>query len=298
MRMITETNDRNSKQPILVTGCKGYIGQYLIRHLTELGREVIGVGREDCDITNTSALTEIVESIRPSTIYHLAGITGVEDSWRNPSEFYRVNVLGVQSVLESCRRSRARMVFVSGYLYDAKANPPVDEGSPIGPMNPYAHSKWLGENICEFFYQHYGVPCIIMRPFNVYGGQQSNDFLIPRLIEQVISDSRTIIAKDYAPVRDYLYINDLISAMVEVLKYEVDFGVFNVGTGVGHSVKEVGELIQNIWGTSKTFVSLDSPRQNEISVSIANINKIKRELDWQPVYSLETGLREMFELST
>ena len=298
MRMITEKIDKQSKQPILVTGCKGYIGQYLIGHLTELGGEVVGVSREDCDITNTSALAEIIEGIRPSTIYHLAGITGVEDSWQNPSEFYRVNVLGVQSVLESCRRSGARMVFVSAYLYDAKATHPVDEGSPIAPMNPYAHTKWLGEKICEFFYQHYGVGCIILRPFNVYGGRQSNDFLIPRLIEQVISDSRTILVKDYAPVRDYLYINDLVSALVEILKYEVDFGVFNVGTGVGHSVKEVGELIQKIWGTQKNFVSLDSPRQNEISVSIANIDKINKELGWQPVYSLEAGLKEMFKLST
>ena len=163
-RMITETRHRKIERPILVTGCKGYIGQYLIRYLTELGREVVGVSRHDCDITNTSALLEIIKDIRPSTIYHLAGITGVEDSWQTPSEFYRVNVLGVQSVLESCRRSRARMVFVSGYLYDAKANPPVDEGSPIAPMNPYAHTKWLGENICEFFHQNYGVTCIILRP--------------------------------------------------------------------------------------------------------------------------------------
>ena len=189
------------------------------------------------------------------------------------------------------------MVFVSGYLYDGKANPPVHERSPISPMNPYAHTKWLGENICEFFHQNYGVTCIILRPFNVYGGRQSNQFLIPRLIEQVNSDDKVITVKDHAPVRDYLYINDLISALTAILSYEIGFGVFNVGTGIGNSVKEVAEVIQKIWGCKKTFVSLDRPRENEIPISIADITMIKKELNWQPAYSLEAGLQEMFNLS-
>jgi len=295
--MIAERKHRDNDRPIVVTGCKGYIGQYLVTHFVNLGLNVVGLSRKDCEITDSSTLLGLVGEIQPSTVYHLAGLTGVEESWRNPSKFYQVNVLGVQSVLESCRKVGARMVFLSGYLYDGEAKSPVQEESPITAMNPYAHTKWLGEKICEFFHKHYGVACIITRPFNVYGGPQSNKFLIPKLIEQAVSHSEIITVKDDAPIRDYLYIRDLISALETILDYEPEFGVFNIGTGIGHSVSEVTDMIQKIWGVKKELVSLDCPRENEISVSIADIGRIKTMLGWQPSYSLESGLREMFDNS-
>ena len=91
---------------------------------------------------------------------------------------------------------------------------------------------------------------------------------------------------------------DLVQALGKLGTYKRNYGVFNIGSGKGHSVKEVATLIQKIWGSNKKLVSLGESRNNEISVSIANVERIKQELDWIPSYSLEDGLLEMFSIMT
>jgi nucleoside-diphosphate-sugar epimerase len=187
------------------------------------------------------------------------------------------------------------MIFASAYLYDGETEDSVHENSPKNPMNPYAHTKYLGEQLCEFFYKHYGVAVVIVRPFNVYGGAQSNHFLIPSIIEQVVSDCEFITVKDLQPVRDYIYIEDVVSALAKLLEHRCGYEIFNIGTGKGHSVGEVVGVIQKVWGVQKDVRTLHQPRENEISVSIANIEKITRELNWHPSYSLKSGLVDMHQ---
>jgi UDP-glucose 4-epimerase len=101
--------------------------------------------------------------------------------------------------------------------------------------------------------------------------------------------------KDSAPIRDYVYIKDLVSVLRKFHDCNLEFETFNVGTGIGHSVQDVNDIIQSVWGVKKVLVNLNLPRDNEISVSVANINKISSELGWKPSYSLHDGLREMYE---
>ena len=143
-------NDDLKPQCVVVTGSDGYIGRHLVQSMENDGDTIFQLNHKDGDIADESLITDVLGDLQPSLVYHLAGITGVVESWKQPSEFYRVNVLGVQRVLEYCKNSGARLIFVSAYLYDGKIVGPVHEGHPISPMNPYAHSKFLGEELHDF----------------------------------------------------------------------------------------------------------------------------------------------------
>jgi nucleoside-diphosphate-sugar epimerase len=296
--MVSKINSSFGSNPIAVTGATGYIGSALLKMLRALEHPVIGLSRVDGDIAGNTDLTRLIEDQSLSMMYHLAGAVGVQESWNNPQEFYRVNVLGTQRMLEVCRRTGARMVYVSGYLYAGHTKEPATEDADIKPMNPYAHSKFLAEEMCRFYSANHKVHCTIIRPFNVYGGQQSAKFLIPQILEQIRAPGRTILVNDLEPIRDYLYIDDLISALIALLGHKHLFEIFNIGTGVGHSVGEVANLMQAVWGTQKEVSSREIPRLNEISVSVANVEKIRSQIGWQASFSLKKGLRTMFSESS
>ena len=283
-------------QPIVVTGATGYLGSRLSRGLRDRDYEVIELSSEQGDIgssENESDWERAILECSPEVVYHLAACVGVEASWRRPTKFYQTNVMGTQRVLELCRKTDARLIYVSAYLYDSDPAGPVSENSPLGAANPYSHSKLLAEELCKFYSDNHNLKCIILRPFNVYGGKQGTSFLIPRILEQILGPNDVIQVNDLSPVRDYVYIDDVVSALVAILEYKVQFDVFNVGTGVGWSVKEVIGLMQEIWATKKTVISHEARRLNEISRSIAAVDKIRDTLGWNAQVSLEQGLREM-----
>ena len=281
---------------ILVTGSEGYIGKQLVQSLLKLNHSVIDCNRRVCDVRNMCKLADEVPYQQVNIVYHLAALTGVSASWESPSDYYSVNTTGTQQALEYCRRVRARMVYVSACMYGPDAVTPVAEDKLPEPANPYTHSKYLGEEFCKFYADKHDVQCTIIRPFNVYGRNQSISFLVPYIIEQVTSDSLEIWVNDLAPVRDYIYISDLIDALVSVLNRTITYEVLNVGSGVGYSVSEVIDKIQEIWCTNKTIRNRDIRRKNEIMNSVADLTKINNVTGWKPNFTLEEGLRQIHRI--
>jgi nucleoside-diphosphate-sugar epimerase len=124
----------------------------------------------------------------------------------------------------------------------------------------------------------------------VYGTGQSDQFLIPSLISQV-STKKEIYVKDLEPKRDYLYVDDLIKAIVKAVNYQGKFDIFNIGSGISCSVKELIDIIQSCAGTDLPVFSESARRKNEIMDTIADISHAKEVLKWQPERSLEDGIR-------
>lgn len=275
---------------ILVTGANGFVGSFLCKALKELNHEVIELKSSDGNIILNETWNKI-----PATdiVIHLAAKTFVPDSWKNPELFLQTNTLGTVLALEYCRKHGARMVFISSYLYGNPASLPINELAPLSIPNPYALSKKAAEDYCRFYADSYKINMVIIRPFNLYGFRQSNNFLIPEIILQVLN-SKEVRVKDLDPKRDYIYITDFIDAIIRCIDSH-RFEIFNIGSGESFSVGEIIQMIQNICGTQLPVISSAEKRPAEIMDTIADISKAKELLHWSPSTSMYNGLSSIIE---
>jgi nucleoside-diphosphate-sugar epimerase len=280
-----------TRNKILVTGATGFIGKTLCRILSEKNIPFISHDKIGLDITvpesfNFSGSEEI------STVIHLAGKTFVPDSWKNPAEFIKVNVIGTQNVAEFCRNHQAQLIYVSAYIYGDTNRNPIKEDHPANVNNPYALSKRMGEEIALFYHSVFNVSVSIVRPFNVYGPGQNEMFLIPEVIRQV-KKGNEILVKDLFPKRDFIYVDDVVGMILKILETRKQ-GIFNAGCGKSYSVKELIDCVQEVAGTTLVVKSENKIRDNEISDTIADISKAKKELNWVPQFDLKTGISKCY----
>jgi len=276
---------------ILVTGASGFIGVELVKKLKSLGFNVIKFVSQMGDISEYNFLNKYKKT-SIDHIFHLASRTFVPDSWEKPMDFYKTSVLGTGNILELCRNKNISLTFVSAYLYGIPEKLPISEEDKIRANNPYAHSKYLAEKICEFYSNYYDVKITIARPFNVYGKNQKGIFLIPYIIDQVLH-SDTIKVKDLKPKRDYIHISDLTDGLIKTLNSDKQFAVYNFGSGEVTSVEEIINIVQNISNTNKKIISEHQERKHEIMEVMADISKAKINLNWAPTYNIGDGIREI-----
>ena len=276
---------------MLVTGGSGFVGRRLVPLLRDEGVQVFSPGR---DVLEVSA--GIFPDVLADWVIHLAGRTYVPASWNEPADFYRVNALGTVNVLEYCRRTQAKLIYVSGYCYGIPETLPISEIAPLKPNNPYAFSKCAAEQACRFFFECLQTSVMIVRPFNIYGPGQSADFLIPRIVEQAIDSAVTaVVVEDDAPRRDYVHVDDVIGA-IEILRRNPRPGAtFNIGSGESYSVAEVAEMVCRAAEVGKPVVSRGNRRANDIPDVIADITAIRDATGWSPSVALPDGLRGMVD---
>jgi len=277
------------KQNVLVTGASGFIGKPLVNALGDARHNVLVLKG---DITDAEIFKQL-DSLDVDFVFHLAGRTFVPDSWDNPADFERVNVSGTMSVLDFCRKRQIPLTYLSAYLYGAPKKLPICETDEIVPNNPYALSKFMAESACEFYAKHYLVPVTIIRPFNIYGPEQKEHFLIPEILAQVKSKT-SIKLKDLKPRRDYLYVDDLIEALLLTMSPSKGCRTYNIGSGTSLSVEEIVTTIQSEAGTSLPVKNENLPRKNEMSDVYADISLAKQELNWQPKTSFAEGIKNIF----
>jgi nucleoside-diphosphate-sugar epimerase len=274
---------------VLVTGATGFIGRHVVTGLAGQGHHVIGVDRESGDVAEHSTWKSFPVA---TAVVHLAARSFVPESWENPGEFVRANVLGTVGAIEYCRQHGARLVFPSSYMYGNTARQPIAESTPLVAQNPYALSKKLAEESCRFFADTCGVHVTILRPFNIYGPGQSDAFLVPTVVNQLKSGTE-IRVKDLVPRRDYVYVLDVVDAMVKAVACERPFAVFNIGSGTSHSVAQLICAIQDVWGTDLPVRSEGARRRDEVMDSVADISQAQQQLGWTPRFNLRRGLEHL-----
>lgn len=271
----------------LVTGANGFIGAALCARLEALGRGVERLGSAWGGVENPANLEALPDSI--GHVFHLAARTFVPRSWEDPAAFLRTNVDGTGNVLEFCRARGIGLTYVSAYLYGQPDTLPIPEDHPLRPNNPYALSKHLAEQLCAFYAGHYQVPVTVLRPFNVYGPGQAEPFLIPEVVRKAREEER-ILVQDLAPRRDYVFVDDVVAALVLAMERGGPFGVYNVGSGASVSVGEVVAQVQRALGTTKEVVSANAERRNEISDVVADVTRAERDLGWRPRVDFASGI--------
>lgn len=276
-----------------VTGSSGFIGKYLVQALKDNGVSV----RECSRSTNSVdvARWEQVEEIpTQDVLFHLAGITNIPKSFENPRSVYLTNSVGTLNMLEWCRlRDIKRMVYVSTFVYGTPEYLPVDEKHPVAPNNPYSQSKVMGEDLCKAYCRDHGLNVAILRLFNIYGPQQRGNFLIPDILDQLSGGE--IVLRDPKPKRDFVYIDNVVDALISASTFEMEgCDVFNIGSGRSHSAREIAETIAHIYfketGKSVSIKYTNDKRRSEIADTVANIEKARNILRWDPGIDIKTGL--------
>ncbi len=278
---------------VLVTGATGFIGRPLLARLQADGLNVVGIGSAQGDIGNPQTL-HALRGRRIGHVVHLAGRTYVPESWTDPQGFLETNLRGTLNVLEFCRESSASLTFLSAYLYGVPDRLPIAEDAPRRPNNPYALSKHLAEEACRFYANHYGLAVTVLRPFNVYGPGQPERFLVPTVLRQVLQ-TQAIEIQDATPRRDWLFVDDLVDAIVAVGRNPTGYNVYNLGSGVSHSVAELIKIAQDVAKTDLPVRSKAVARDNEIDDTVADIEKARAGLQWAPRISLTEGIQRCLE---
>jgi nucleoside-diphosphate-sugar epimerase len=259
-----------------------------VRRLTVLGHPLTTFSLADGNIAR-----DPLPATPAAHVVHLAAASFVPASWQDPAGFYEVNVQGTVRVLEYCRRHGAALTFISSYVYGQPQYLPVDEAHPVSPANPYAHTKLLGEEVCRFYQEKFGVPVCIVRPFNIYGPGQKPPMLIPFLVEQCLDPAQPVISvADSRPRRDYVYVDDLVELLALSCRVPVR-GVFNAASGVSVSIPEIAAILSK-WAGPREIHSRGEERPGEVLDLHGDSRKAAAELGWRPQTTLEEGLRQVW----
>jgi nucleoside-diphosphate-sugar epimerase len=275
----------------IVTGASGFVGRHLVDRLTSLGHRVHAL--------SPSAGFDVRKDELPDGpidfVFHLAARTGVLEAWQDPLSFFEINSLGTFRVLDQCRRRGYSVCYLSSFLRGRDEGRGAKETDAIEAGNPYAFSKYIGEQICGFFSSHFDAKTVILRPANIYGPGQGRDFLIPHVISQLIDEQATeILVQDLAPQRDYIHVDDVVDGMLLSLAAPAG-SIFNMGSGTTHSVEDIIRCSCRLAGLQKPYRAIGQPRPHEIAVSLMDATAAREILGWQPKVSLERGLQSVLE---
>lgn len=277
---------------VLVTGASGFIGRPLVSAIR--AQERYTVQTIDSRFGDISRY-ETWDRLPPSdVVIHLAALANVPRSWDNTSSFIETNCLGIARTIDYCLKHKSKLIWLSSFIYDSSATLPFTETSPLKPTNPYALTKYFSDLLVQLFQDKLSHNAYILRPFNVYGPGQSADFLIPNLIMQSLS-SEPISVSDLKPRRDFIYIDDLVQAIISLISYQGDHHIFNIGTGSSTSIEEVINIISNLLGKKLEISTKFSPRINEIMDTVSESTLARQELDWVPKTSLTVGISQVIK---
>ncbi len=275
---------------ILVTGAKGFIGTYLVKRLRKEGLVVIEHDHTMGDLIDKDILEQYKEI---DVIYHLAAKTYVPESWKKPYVYINDNNAMLINILEYCREIGAKCVFISTYLYGEPEYLPVDEKHRCVANTPYHLCKKIGEEICEFYSRNFGVDVIVARPFNVYGKGQNTEFLLPKVYKQAADNNNdSIEVFNLAPKRDYIYVEDLVEALVRLIPYINGFEIYNIGAGRSYSVKEAIDIIQAELKSKKNVIEKFVERKNEVMDCVADISRLENTIGKLSITSLSEGIHK------
>lgn len=288
---------------VLITGAAGFIGSHLVARLTADGATVVGIdnfsfSRPDIasaggdfrsatvDLRRFDDLKAIVESSAPDVIFHLAAVANPRQCKQDFPLAFDVNVLGTQNLLRVAP-SGARVVFMSSAaVYGEPVKLPIDEGQPRQGNDPYSITKIMGEDLCTLYNKHYNRQIAIVRNFNSFGVGQTGDYIIPQLIRQGLTE-RKIEIWDSRTVRDFLYIDNAVDALVSIAAHSEN-GPINIGSGRGTSIGELAQAIADKFGGGMSVVDLKKKVLG--SPALVSSNDRLRALGWSERVSFEDGI--------
>lgn len=296
---------------ILITGGAGFQGSHLSEFLLEQGHDVTILNtyakESELNVEHIKSEARVVYgSVTDKTIvdktvrgqdvvFHLAANINVDESLKNPLSFLEVNVMGTHNILEAVKENHARMIYAStcevyGDGHTLKDGELLDETAEMSPNSPYAASKAAADRWCNAYHKSFGVNVTVVRPFNIYGERQkSGTFgaLIPILVRKALRGETLTVYGEGTATRDYLNIDDLVSAYNLVLQHpELSGRAINFASGVNTQVKDIAEYIAKAFGAN---IEHGSARQGEVQRFPADIS-LARSIGFEPKVEIWEGI--------
>src|SRR5688500_2947394 len=306
---------------VLITGGAGFIGSHLCaRLLAEGGWRVQVVddfndfydpalkrrnvapylGRGDfrlheADIRDRAALERVFEAADFDAIVHLAARAGVRPSLSEPVLYAETNINGTLNLLELAREGGVRQ-FVFGSsssVYGENEKVPFAEDDPVArPISPYAATKAAGELLCHTYSHLFGVRCVALRFFTVYGARQRPDRAIHKFARLISKGEPIPVFGDGTTRRDYTYVDDIIAGVRAAMDYEGSpYEVFNLGESRTVELRELISLIERELGR-KAVIDRQPPQPGDVPQTFADVSKARQLLGYNPVTQIEEGLRK------
>jgi UDP-glucose 4-epimerase len=295
---------------ILVTGGAGFIGSNLVDRLSPESRVIVldnlssgslsnlekSRGRITLvkgDIRDKGLLKDLVAEVE--FVFHLAANVGNVKSIEDPSFDMEVNVKGTLNLLEACLNSRVkRLVFSSsGAIFGEAKYLPVDEDHPLNPESPYGTSKLAAEKYCYAFHKVHSLPITALRYFNAYGPRQGTSGyanVIAIFFQRIREGKPLTTYGDGEQTRDFVYVGDIVQAnILAAISPKAVGEIFNIGTGQAASVNQLISIISELSGREQAVVRA-APRAGEVKHSLANIDKARRLLGYEPATDIRRGL--------
>lgn len=301
---------------VLVTGATGFIGSHLTRRLLNEGAKVHILIREDSnisrlediagliniwrgDISDYGAVNLCIKHARPEIVFHLAANRNVAREISLVDTMIETNLKGTAYLIKALVEENSPLTcFINAGSSEEYGNGeiPFNETQREIPVSPYSASKVASTYFCQMFQRSFGIPIVTLRPFLTYGPGQVNDMFIPSLIRHCIrkEDFRMTSGEQ---TRDFIFINDVIEAFLLAASTPEAIGkIFNIGSGIEYSIKEVAEMILDMTGSPiKLFFDSLNKRPGEANHFFCDNKKAKELLGWSPKIGLTEGLNKTIE---
>ena len=292
---------------ILVTGGAGFIGSHIVEYLVQRGDDVtildnLHSGKmqnlpkinNDTNFVNGDIRDyELLERLTKDSdgVFHQAALVSVPQSFEMQDEYFDVNVNGTENILKLAKEYGFKVVYASSSsVYGNQKQISIKESDNRSPTNPYAQTKLKAEFLAEK-YSEIGVRVIGLRYFNVYGRRQSKEYagVIKLFLERIQQKNAPKINGDGLQTRDFVYVEDVVKANILAMESNVKHQFFNVGMGYSISILDLANMVIDASGLSLKPIH-DSQLPGDILDSKADLELIKKSLEWKPITKLEDWL--------
>lgn len=304
-----------SYSKILITGADGFIGSHLTEMLLAKGLKVKALSQYNSfnywgwleDLGETEKLEIVCGDIRDphfckeiakdvDLIFHLAALIAIPYSYAAPDSYIDTNVKGTLNICQAAKENgNIRIIHTStSEVYGTARYVPIDEKHPKQPQSPYSASKIGADALAMSFYNAFGLPVTIARPFNTYGPRQSMRAVIPTIIAQIANGIKEIKLGDLTPTRDFNYVKDTCAGFIALAESEKSIGKeVNICSNFEISMQDTLELIKKIMNSDVLFLTDEErirPVQSEVFRLWGDNSLIKELTGFSPQYPILKGL--------